>query len=319
MLAFITVPAGLLPLILIVGLLCAALAVSLFIWGFVPDEVEEEDLYGYRLTKRKRLLEENGLYALVLPMVKMFAHHFRSLPDRFLGIDVAGSRARVRDRLVRSGYMGALTPNEFWGMCCVSGMAIFLVFMFMTYMLQGLPNIPISIIFGLAGCSLPYVQLDGAITERLIEIDRRLPYAVDLLVLSMRAGLDFMTALDRVVANGLEQNPDDPMIQELGVVLQEMRVGTARADALINLCERVHSDYLKSMVGAILQSEKRGTPLATVLEVQIGTIRNKRTQKIEKAASEAAVKILGPLMFIFGAVLVIVIGAMMLKMQADGF
>ena len=56
MLAFIQVPAGLLPLILMVGLMCAALAVSLFIWGFVPDEVEEEDLYGYRLTKRKRLL-----------------------------------------------------------------------------------------------------------------------------------------------------------------------------------------------------------------------------------------------------------------------
>ncbi len=318
-LGFVSVPPALLPFLLIAGLISAFAAVTMFIYGFVPEEVDEEDIYGYRLTKRKRLIEENALYALVLPMVKMFAHHFRSLPDKFLGIDVAESRAKIRDRLVRSGYMGALTPNEFWGMCCVSGFGIFVAIMFMTYLLQDLPNIPISIVFGVAGCSLPYVKLDSAITERLIEIDRRLPYAIDLLVLSMRAGLDFMTALDRVVANGLEQNPDDPMVQELGVVLQEMRVGTARADALINLCERVHSDYLKSMVGSILQSEKRGTPLATVLEVQIGTIRNKRTQKIEKAASEAAVKILGPLMFIFGAVLVIVIGAMMLKMQSDGF
>jgi tight adherence protein C len=129
----------------------------------------------------------------------------------------------------------------------------------------------------------------------------------------MRAGLDFMTALDRVVTRGQEQNPDDPMIQEFGVVLQEMRVGTARADALINLCERVKSDYLQSMVGAILQSEKRGSPLATVLEVQIDTIRNKRTQKVEKAASQAAVKILLPLMFIFGSVILIVVGAMILK------
>lgn len=313
------IPEALLPFVLAAAGVCTFLSVSLFIWGFVPDEVDEEDIYGYRLTKRKRLLEDNSLYAMVLPMVKMFAHHFRSLPDKFLGIDVAGGRARLRDRLIRSGYMGALTPNEFWGMCCVSGFAIFVVFLFMTYMLQDLPNVPLSVIFGLAGCSLPYIQLDGAITERLVEIDRRLPYAVDLLVLSMRAGLDFMTALDRVVANGLEQNPDDPMVQELGVVLQEMRVGTARSDALINLCERVQSDYLKSMVGSILQSEKRGTPLASVLDVQIGTIRNKRTQKIEKAASQAAVKILGPLMFIFGAVLVIVIGAMMLKMESDGF
>ncbi len=294
------------------------LAFALFVWGFVPDEVEEEDIYGYRLTKRQRLLEENALYALVLPLVKVFAHHFRNLPDTFLGMDVEGARSTLRERLVRSGYMGALTPNEFWGMCCVCGLAVFATFIFMTFMWAGVPNVPISMIFGVAGCSLPYLQLDGAINERLLEIDRRLPYAIDLLVLSMRAGLDFMTALDRVVTNGLEQNPDDPIIQELGVVLQEMRVGTARADALINLCERVQSDYLKSMVGSILQSEKRGTPLATVLEVQIGTIRNKRTQKIEKAASQAAVKILGPLMFIFGAVLVIVIGAMVLKMRNEG-
>ncbi|MEC9399744.1 MAG: type II secretion system F family protein [Myxococcota bacterium] len=293
------------------------LAFSLFVWGIVPDEVEEEDIYGYRLTKRKRLIEENGLYALVLPMVQLFAHHFSHLPDQFLGIDVVAKRENIRDRLIRSGYMGAFTPNEFWGMCCVAGLGIFGVFLFMTWLAQGFPNVPVALIFGTAGVILPYLQLDTAIGERLVEIDRRLPYAIDLLVLSMRAGLDFMTALDRVVTNGLEQNPDDPMVQELGVVLQEMRVGTARADALINLCERVKSDYLKSMVGSILQSEKRGTPLASVLEVQIGTIRNKRTQKIEKAASEAAVKILGPLMFIFAAVLVIVIGSMILKIKTD--
>src|SRR5699024_2541455 len=143
------------------------------------------------------------------------------------------------------------------------------------------------------------------------------PYTVDLLVLSMRAGLDFMSALDRVVARGQIQNPDDPIVQELGVVLQEMRVGTARTDALINLCERVKSDYLDSMVGAIIQSERRGTPLANVLEIQVDTIRNKRTQKIEKAASQAAVKILFPLMFIFAAVILVVIGAMVLRMRSE--
>jgi tight adherence protein C len=134
----------------------------------------------------------------------------------------------------------------------------------------------------------------------------------------MNAGLDFMSALDRVVTRGQQQNPDDPMIQELGVVLQEMRVGTAKTDALLNLCERVDSDYLNSMVGAIIQSEKRGSPLARVLEIQVDTIRNKRTQKIEKSASQAAVKILFPLMFIFGAVVVVIMGAMVLKIQGGG-
>lgn len=304
-------------LIALLAVVLIFMAFFLLIYGFVPEEVEEEDIFGYRLTKRKRLLEENALYAMVLPLVKIFAHHFKYLP-KIGSFDPDEKRIELQDRLVRSGFMGAFTPNEFWGMCCVSGLGIFCVFMFMTWMAMGMPNVPVSMIMGVGGMYMPYLQIDSMVTQRLIEIDRRLPFAIDLLVLSMRAGLDFMTALDRVVTSGLEQRPEDPIMQELGVVLQEMRVGTSRSDALINLCERVKSDYLKSMVGSILQSEKRGTPLATVLEVQINTIRNKRTQRIEKAASQAAVKILLPLMFIFGAVLVIVIGAMALKMQRTG-
>ncbi len=292
------------------------IAVALFVWGFVPDEVSEDEIYGYRLTKRKRLLEEEALYALVLPMVKVFAHYFRSLPDTKVW-QISKTRAELRDKLIRSGYMGAFTPNELLGMCCVAGLGLGIVGLLFSMMLTGTPQIPIAVIAAAVGCTLPILSLNGAINERLIEIDRRLPYTIDLLVLSMRAGLDFMTALDRVVTRGQIQNPDDPMIQELGVVLQEMRVGTARADALINLCDRVKSEYLNSMVGAILQSEKRGTPLANVLEIQIETIRNKRTAKIEKAASQAAVKILFPLMFIFGAVVIIVLGAMILKIRAQ--
>lgn len=298
--------------LLIGALVLIFLAFSLFVFGFVPDDVDEDEIYGYRLTKRKRLLEENTLYAMVMPLIKIFGHYFKHMPDTRV-FQVSKMRADLRDKLMRSGFMGAFTPNEFLGACCVSSVGIFLSFILLTTLMTNAPKIPVAVIMGCVGFYLPFLQLNGAITQRLIEIDRRLPYTVDLLVLSMRAGLDFMTALDRVVTRGQEQNPDDPMIQELGVVLQEMRVGTARSDALINLCERVKSDYLQSMVGSILQSEKRGSPLATVLEVQVDTIRNKRTQKIEKKASQAAVKILLPLMFIFGAVIVVVVGAMVLR------
>lgn len=299
-------------LLLIGALALIFVAFALFVVGFVPDEVDEDEIYGYRLTKRKRLLEENDLYAMFLPVIKVFGHYFKRMPDTRL-LQISKIRSDLRDKLMRSGFMGAFTPNEFLGCCCVAAIAMFIVFIFLTSMMTGAPKVPVAFIAAGVGFYMPFLQLNGAITERLLEIDRRLPYTVDLLVLSMRAGLDFMTALDRVVTRGQEQNPDDPMIQELGVVLQEMRVGTARTDALINLCERVKSDYLQSMVGAILQSEKRGSPLATVLEVQVDTIRNKRTQKVEKQASQAAVKILLPLMFIFGSVIVVVVGAMVLK------
>ncbi len=300
--------------ILLTAVVGMFLAFTMFVYGFVPDEVEEDEIYGYRLTKRKRLLDENDMYRMTMPLIKVFAHYFRRMTDnRFF--QITQLRADLRDKLMRSGFMGAYTPNEFLGLCCVSALGMFLALCFVTMMATGFPQIPVGVIAAFVGFYMPFIQLNGAIVDRLIEIDRRLPYTVDLLVLSMRAGLDFMTALDRVVTRGQEQNPDDPMVQELGVVLQEMRVGTARSDALINLCERVKSDYLQSMVGSILQSEKRGSPLANVLEVQIDTIRNKRTQKVEKMASQAAVKILLPMMFIFSSVIVVVMGAMILKIQ----
>ncbi|TXD38958.1 type II secretion system F family protein [Lujinxingia vulgaris] len=294
------------------------LAFALFVWGFVPEEIEEDEIYGYRLTRRKRMLEEDALYALVLPLVKLFAHYIRSLPNLPF-VNMEELRSSLRDKLMRSGFMGSFTPNEFLGMCCVSGLGGFVFVLLFTQLMTGLPNVGLACVAGFLALGFPWLSLSGAISSRLIEIDRRLPYTVDLLVLSMRAGLDFMSALDRVVARGQIQNPDDPMIQELGVVLQEMRVGTARTDALINLCERVNSEYLNSMVGAIIQSERRGTPLANVLEIQVDTIRNKRTAKIEKAASQAAVKILFPLLFIFGAVMIVIMGAMIIKVSGTGF
>jgi tight adherence protein C len=302
------------PTILIIAAIALMfLAFALLTYGFVPDEVDEDEIYGYRLTKRARLMQEEALYAAALPMIKVFAHYFRMVPegDNF----IEKIRKKLRAELPRSGYMGAFTPNEFLGACCTSAVAGFAGVLVLSTLFAQSANIPMACIVGIAALYFPFLSLSGAIAGRLIEIDRRLPYTIDLMVLSMRAGLDFMTALDRVVTRGQQQNPDDPMIQELGVVLQEMRVGTSKSDALLNLCARVDSDYLNSMVGAIIQSEKRGTPLATVLEIQIDTIRNKRTQKIEKAASQAAVKILFPLMFIFGAVIIVVMGAMVLKIK----
>lgn len=299
-------------IVTILAILAVFASGLLLVIGFVPDEVDTEEIYGYRERKRRQLLDEEPLYELTLPLVLIFAHYIRKIPDEKLDV-LAQIRRNLRDKLPRSGYVGAYSPDEFLGMCCTAALGTFLGILLLTLWLTGTPRVPLGLIGAGGAAFMPFLTLNSAVTERLIEIDQRLPYTMDLLVLSMNAGLDFMTALERVVQQGKEQNPDNPMIQELSVVLQELRVGTPRADALRNLCDRVHSDYLDSMVGAVIQAEKRGTPLATVLEVQVDTIRNKRSQRIEKEASQASVKILMPLMFIFGAVIVVILGAMVLR------
>lgn len=299
------------------AILSVFLAFALLVWGVVPDEIEEDEIFGYRLTKRQRLIEEDLLYALTLPLVKLFSHYIRRLPDLPF-FKMSKARNQLQEKLTRSGFMGAYTPNEFLGMCCTVGLISSSGVVVGTLLIHGEPHFGWAFVALMSTPVFPFIQLNSTIGERLIEIDRRLPYTIDLLVLSMRAGLDFMSALDRVVARGKEQNPDDPVIQEFSVVLQEMKVGTAKSDALLNLCERVDSEYLETMVGAVIQAEERGTPLARVLEVQVDTIRDKRTQRVEKAASEAAVKILLPLMFIFGSVVVIIMGAMVLRILREG-
>jgi len=298
----------------IAALVLVGLAGMLSVIAFVPDQLDEDELYGYRERKRNRLLETNLVYRLVLPAIKIFAHYISHIEDTT--IEALGRvRSYLRDRLPRSGYIGAFSANEFLGLCCVAGVGGFLFILLMSVWITGMPRPLLAALMVPVGATLPFLSLSSAITRRLVEFDRRLPYTMDLLVLSMRAGLDFMTALDRVVEQGREQNPDDPIVQELGVVLQELRVGTPRSDALRNLVERVQSEYLESMVGAIIQSEERGTPLASVLEAQVETIRKKRSQRIEKQASQAAVKILLPLMFIFMSVIILIVGMMILHAQ----
>lgn len=292
----------------------------LIVLAVVPEEVEEEEIHGIRIRKRQQLKEESGAYKLALPMIKMFAHYFKQVPDggNWFADQIEELREKLREDLPASGYMGGLTPNEFLGMCCVVGVVVMFVSLIITSMLLGTPRIFLSTGIGAISVGMPFMTLQSTISERLIEIDRKLPGTIDLILLSMRAGLDFMSALDRVVSRGLEQDPDDPMMQEMGVVLQEIRVGTPKTEALLNMCERVQSDYLDSMVGSIVQSEEKGTPLTEVLSIQVDTIRDKRTTRVEKAASSASVKLLFPLIFIMGSVMVLIFGMMGLKMYYGG-
>lgn len=301
------------PIILyIASLILLFIAGVLVVIGFVPEEIDEEEHFGIRVRKRKRLIEESSIYRLTLPITKIFAHYIAQVPDS--DNIVEDLRDRLREKLPASGYVGGFTPNEFLGMCCTVALGSTLGLILLTTMLLGKPALVISVLLGLTTAYFPFVQLDNIIQERLFQIDRELPYTIDLILLSMRAGLDFMTALDRVVTRGLEQNPEDPIMQELGVVLQEIKVGTSKSEALLNMCGRVESEYLDSMVGSIIQSEEKGTPLAEILEIQVETIRDKRTARVEKAASSASVKILFPLIFILVSVLTLIFGMMGLSM-----
>ena len=133
---------------------------------------------------------------------------------------------------------------------------------------------------------------------------------LDVLALSVGAGLDFNGSIDRIVDKDTRQGP---LIQEFRYVLQEIRMGTTRREALLNLKERVPSEYIRSLVSSIVQAEAMGTPLTQILRIQSQSIRLKRSQRAEKMAGEAPVKMIAPLMFIVAAVFLTLFGAMIVR------
>jgi len=133
---------------------------------------------------------------------------------------------------------------------------------------------------------------------------RALPDALDLLVISVGAGLGFDAALARVVAKS-----DNPLTRELNRVMQEMRVGRARRDALKDMVARTDVPDLSNFISALIQAEQLGVSVTTVLTVQADQMRVLRRQRAEEQAQQAPLKMLFPMMlFIFPALCIMILG-----------
>ncbi|HUB08996.1 MAG TPA: type II secretion system F family protein, partial [Myxococcales bacterium] len=134
----------------------------------------------------------------------------------------------------------------------------------------------------------------------------------DLLTLSVEAGLDFTAALAKVVERGRQ----GPLLQELALVLRQLKMGKTRAESLKMMVDRVNLMALSTFVSALIQADKMGTPLGKVLRIQSAQLRVERSQRAEKLAGEAPVKMLGPLiMCIMPTVFIVLFGPVVFAMK----
>jgi tight adherence protein C len=156
-------------------------------------------------------------------------------------------------------------------------------------------------LFGWFGPTMWIYQLGYNRSE---QIRRELPDALDLLTISVEAGLAFDGALAQVA-----RNSNGPLGKELFRVLQEMQLGTGRLASMRAMAERSDVDELRTFVGAMVQADSFGIPIANVLRVQSKEMRIKRSQRAEEKAQQVPVKILFPLIFcIMPALFVVVLG-----------
>lgn len=221
----------------------------------------------------------------------------------------ADHRARIRAQLSSAGLDFTRRPEEIvtaQGAGFVIGLALagFL-------WVGGVGTVPmrlaLSLVLVIAGVATPMLWLSHQVDARAEAIKRDLPDTLDLLAISVEAGVGLEGALQVVT-----ERFDSPLAEEMGRVLQEINLGLSRRDALSNLKQRAAVPELASFVSALIQADSIGMPLGTVLKVQAGDMRAKRRQWARERAAKLPVKILFPLVVcIFPAVLVVVLGPAM--------
>jgi tight adherence protein C len=213
----------------------------------------------------------------------------------------------VRKKLVMAGEPVGLKPEDILAMMVLSAMLGVLFFLLILAMLGN--SLTLSVL-GLITFFMPRMWLTDQVKKRHFEITRALPYAIDLLTLSVEAGLDFSAAVGMVV----EKGQDGALKEEFSILLSEMKMGKTRSTALRNLMERVDLLPLSSFIRSLIQADKMGTSLGKILRIQSTQMRIERTQRAEKLANEAPVKMLGPLiMCIFPTIFMVLFGPIIYK------
>jgi len=210
----------------------------------------------------------------------------------------------LRLRLVQSGYRGDEALTVFFGIRVAFALLMFALF---ATSIVRRPNIGLALgAFGL-GYILPGMVLARLAKRRAHRIRLSLADALDLLVVSVEAGLGLDQAMTRVGSELAFAYPE--LSDELRLINLELRAGKPRAEALRNLADRTGVDDLSSLVTMLIQTDKFGTSVAQSLRVYSETLRTKRRQRAEEAAAKTGVKMVFPLVTcIFPAIWVVTIG-----------
>ncbi len=277
-----------------------ALALAMYTIASAPSRTASR--FGLRGLKRQRALANNETWANIEPVV-------RWLGLRVSGIPTDEQRAQLDKQIGLAGDFMGISADEYIALtilATIGGGLVGGIFGWMMDLGQ------ITLIAGLAlGGSMPYMQISGEAQERLKLVSRGLPYVIDLMALSMGAGLDFPGAVRQVVEKS--SNPNDPIVEEFTLLLQTMNLGRTRKDALIEFSNRCPCEAVIEFVNSLVQAEERGNPVSEVLTIQAGVSRQRRSVRAEESAAKAGVAMVGPLMLVFFAIMGLILGPAMMS------
>jgi tight adherence protein C len=300
-------------------IVAAAAAISVLMIAFGVAGAREEDPLKARLSQLGQMTAKD-LQELELQQ-PFFDRTIRPLAARLSGsvakITSSSFTERTEKRLAMAGNPGDLKVADWLGIKAIgAGVGAGVLFILFGILAGDLGR---GLLLALVGAGIGYVGpefwLGGRVKARQKAILLAIPDALDLLTISVRAGLGFDAALGKVV-----EKMKGPLVDEFRRALAEVRVGKARREALRDIVPRTEVQPLTNFIGAIIQAEQLGVSISKVLQVQSEQLRIERRQRAEEQAAKAPIKMLFPLVgCIFPSLFVVILGpALILIMQNLG-
>ena len=220
---------------------------------------------------------------------------------------------RTGKRLALAGNPGDMRVADWLGIKAIGAAVGAILFLFL-FVIVGVLKLPLPIAIGMSligalfGYTAPEFWLGRRVKKRQKAILLMIPDALDLLTISVRAGLGFDAALGKVV-----EKLQGPLSDEFRRALAEVRVGKARRDALRDIVARTEVVPQTNFIGAIIQAEQLGVSISKVLQVQSEQLRIERRQRAEEQAAKAPIKMLFPLVgCIFPSLFIVILGPAMI-------
>lgn len=278
------------------GIACLAAALFLVLLSLAGVKPLSAPAGGRRALARQRGLARNPWFGPVEPAIRRFAAILAPLISERV-------RGPLDKHLVAAGSPLGLSAPEFVAasMLC-SGLGASAGLAYVNWLGDAIAPWLGAGVMG----TLPWLRVRGVRLARMQAISRALPGAIDICALCMNGGLDFTASLEQFIAQAAD--PQGPLVEELRQVLRAMTLGSTRSQALQALAEAAPIPSVRQLVEAIIQGERKGTPLVEVLTIQARALRQSRSVAAEEAAARAAALLVLPLLLLMGCVMLIMIG-----------
>ncbi|MHC4978411.1 MAG: type II secretion system F family protein [Planctomycetota bacterium] len=260
-----------------------------------------------RRVRRQRAQRESGLYGLMMSVLPPFVLLARVLP-------LGNTSDSLAERYGRAGWPGGLDDDEITGVALLAGVIVAILVTLLVLLVYPLAA-PLGVVGVLTGPGVVSGWLTRRAAERDLEISRTMPFVLDLLVLTMRAGAPLNVAMERVVTD----YSGHPIGAEFGAVLADMEMGVTKSDALENLAERNPIPAVRTFADDLNQAEELGRPVADALERLSDRSRQRRVQEATEMAGKAKVMVLVPGMLVFVAVLILLFAPFAVRYFYGGY